>query len=145
MAAEVSITSIVIEIMFLLKIKYMRIKAALLNKSFACWNLYFLERNRFDQVVFYEDFIREHHGYKCKRSVAQILRFNARHSKWCRDNPVAEGTSGGGGGGGVRSNIIQANVHVKRVNREERAIVEKFCPELSLFYKRKKNETNTVR
>jgi|GEM_PF-766903 len=125
-------------------------KSGTAEEKFALLDSYFEAREQFDLTIFYEDFITDFSGtitklkeigwessqehYTFPRTPQEISEFNIRHSKWCRENPAAEGPSGGWGMGNIHSSSINLSLSTKPVTPDIIDKVKKLCPVLQAYY-----------
>lgn len=108
-------------------------KSGQMEEKFKILDKVFKSKSRFDEVIYFEQFIKDHAGYRFERSREQIRNFNDKHSIWCKNNPTASGEEGGWGFG--QSSGIEI-VRAKRrfIDEETKLTVRNSCPNACQYY-----------
>lgn len=109
----------------------------------------FMARNRFNVVISYEDFLRDHEQtvqamlavgisaqpnyYEFGRSIIEIKTFNRTNSRWCKENPRRWGA------GNIHHQSafkLDKKLIRKPCTERDQRLVERLCPELCAFYQK---------
>jgi hypothetical protein len=96
----------------------------------------FLGKDKFDEVVYFEDFVAQNKGYNFHRSPEEVRTFNNSNSDWCRENPAKSGPEGGWGFGKLKPGCVRdTTVDDSRRDEVISATIEAWCPLLSQNYR----------
>lgn len=125
-------------------------KSGSIDEKFRLMEDYFIQQQRFDSTICYEDFIANPvdtleilntidwymtpEYYKFPRSPQEIAQFNITHNEWCRLNPAAAGPTGGWGMGNIRSSTIDLCLSDKPYDEKTHNRVKQLCPTLYEYY-----------
>ena len=109
-------------------------KSGTIDEKFRILDQIYQQRDNFDEVVLYEEFIQKHRDFVFVRSKEEIIRFNESNSEWCKLNPEAPGDKGGSGFGGICGKTIQNKNEAPIENEIIFNKVKNLCPELFQLY-----------
>ena len=134
-----------------LKDKVYADKSGGIDEKFALLEACFLNQDRYDATIYFEDFISRHaetvaklnkiswgaslEHYNFPRGPRDIYAFNMIFCEWCRNNPAAPGPEGGWGMGNIRDNKINLALRDKPFDASVDEKVRQLCPALYEYYR----------
>ncbi|GAG79681.1 unnamed protein product, partial [marine sediment metagenome] len=116
-----------------------------INEKFELLEEIFKNREKFDLVILYEDFVLnplkflmqiekldfgvEKEFFEFKRTRKEIFGFNLKNSEWCKKRQWRFGN--------IHGDKIDTSLVFKQINLEDKEKIKKLCPSLCEFYETK--------